>query len=215
MKIFLFRKPEPSTADSNGIEKSILVPGPFQKGRFTNKNFNIKCHSNLPKGLYTSQKKKILNSIDKKLKTTERRIENRLLSKDVLTENNDIYHNYLVTKDKPCIIKLMQYKTARNKAKNCAQKVRRQVFDEDVHKNAKRKRPIKKIEESSEEEISESIKSHDSLSSDEDPQQFFERLRQEAEIEETVDEDEQPIKEEFVLVKLATKKNTAALCSKK
>ncbi|KAF5293091.1 hypothetical protein FQA39_LY13701 [Lamprigera yunnana] len=42
----------------------------------------------------------------------------------------------------------------------------------------------------SEEEISESIKSHDSLSSDEDPQQFFERLRQEAEIEETVDEDE-------------------------
>ncbi|KAF5284741.1 hypothetical protein FQA39_LY04466 [Lamprigera yunnana] len=41
----------------------------------------------------------------------------------------------------------------------------------------------------------------------EDPQQFFERLRQEAEIEETVDEDEQPIKEEeFVLVKLATKK---------
>ncbi|KAF5277632.1 hypothetical protein FQA39_LY06125 [Lamprigera yunnana] len=39
---------------------------------------------------------------------------------------------------------------------------------------------------------------------DEDPQQFFKR--QEAEIEETVDEDEQPIKEEeFVLVKLATK----------
>ncbi|KAF5283220.1 hypothetical protein FQA39_LY17367 [Lamprigera yunnana] len=90
--------------------------------------------------------------------------------------------------------------TAKNKAKNCAQKDRRQVFDEDVHKNAKQKRPIKKIEESSEEEISESIKSHDSLTSDEDPQQFFERLRQEAEIEETVDEDEQPIKEEeFVL----------------
>ncbi|KAF5277922.1 hypothetical protein FQA39_LY06074 [Lamprigera yunnana] len=71
------------------------------------------------------------------------------------------------------------------------------------------------IEENREEEISKSIKSHDSSSSDEDPQQFFQRLRQEAEIEETVDEDEQPIKEEeFVLVKLATKKNTAALCSK-
>lgn len=81
----------------------------------------------------------------------------------------------------------------------------KQVFNEDEDEEPKRKLLAKKkIEESSsKDEMNENLKFHDS-SSDDDPAQFFESIREEDEIEEM---DERAVKEgDFVLVVLGSKK---------
>lgn len=113
--------------------------------------------------------------------------------------------------DTPVKEEIEQYKsTSKNKKitktlKQTVKSVKKKVFSEDECEQPKKKLTKKNqlMESSSEDSSVENLKLDDS-SSDDDPEHFYETIRQNAEIEKM---DESPIKEgDFVLVALGTKK---------